>query len=486
MALMLSATAACSLTTCTPSVSALDKVRQTGVLRVATVNSPTSYFVGPDGPTGFEYDLVSRFAKRLGVELQIEVAPSAPAALELARTGKVDMAAANLAVTPQREAVVRFSAPVRSVIPQVVYRMGQAKPDSWADLSGRLVVPSQSANAEWLTDAQILHPTLKWEETVDSDAEDLLEQVADGNLDYTLAGSDLVAINQRYYPKLRVAFAAAESQNLAWAFPKSHDDSLSRVASDYISREGQPELARLQDKHFGHIDAVDHLGAVALATHVQTRLPRYRKSFEVAARKSGLDWRLLAAIAYQESHWDSAAVSPTGVRGIMQLTMQTALHLKIDDREDPLQSISGGARYISAIIAKLPQDIKEPDRTWLALAAYNMGMAHLIDARKLTGDLGGDATRWLDVRNTLPLLGQPKWFRKTEHGYARGRQAMEYVSNVRTYYDMLVWLTDSGTPPLQAVQADESLLLDDTPIESTPTSVVPDAGEVLRIRAPIL
>lgn len=182
-------------------------------------------------------------------------------------------------------------------------------------------------------------------------------------------------------------------------------------------------------------------------------------------------------------------MSPTGVRGIMQLTMQTALHLKVDDREDPLQSISGGARYIRGILNELPEDIGEPDRTWLALSAYNMGMAHLSDARKLTQKLGGDPNRWLDVRNNLPLLTQPRWYRQTEHGYARGRQAMEFVSNVRTYYDMLVWLSESNSPPLQSVQA-ESTLLDEPTIPAGGAAAaevaIPDPSEVLRIRAPIL
>ncbi|WP_341917539.1 membrane-bound lytic murein transglycosylase MltF [Hydrocarboniphaga effusa] len=490
MAALFSVAAACSLTTCTPSVTALEKVRMTGVLRVATVNSPTSYFVGPDGATGFDYDLASGFAKQLGVELRIEVVASAPDALELARLGKVDMAAAGLAVTPQREAMVSFSPPVRSVVPQLVYRMGQKRPKSWEELDGgRLAVPSRSAQTELLATRRKQYSGLKWEEVEEGDAEDLLEQVADGNLDYTLVNSDLVSINQRYYPKLRVAFAGAESQPLAWAFPKSHDNSLTQAAADYITGAGKLELARLQDRHFGHIEAVDHIGAVALATHMQTRLPAYRKSFEAAARKSKLDWRLLAAIAYQESHWDSAAVSPTGVRGIMQLTMQTALHLKVDDREDPLQSISGGARYIRGILNQLPEDIGEPDRTWLALSAYNMGTAHLNDARKLTQKLGGDPNRWLDVRNNLPLLTQPRWYRQTEHGYARGRQAMEFVSNVRTYYDMLVWLSESTSPPLQSAQA-ESTLLDEPTIPAggavAAEVAIPDPSEVLRIRAPIL
>lgn len=480
---MVSAAACCALTTCTPAVNALEKVRQTGVLRVATVNSPTTYFQGPDGPTGFEYDLAQGLANKLGVELQIELAASPPAALEMVRSGRVDLAAASLGVTALRGQHVRFSRPVLNVVPQLVYRMGTAQPENLGGLGGQLVVPAGSSHAERLAALRDQNPGLVWRESADEDAEDLLEKVASGEIDYTVANSDLISINQRYYPKLRVAFPLSESQDISWAFSLDRDPSLFDAAGDYLNAIGDTELARLRDRHFGHIEQVDTLGAVALATHAQTRLPRYRAAFEKAARKQGLDWRLLAAIAYQESHWDPGAVSPTGVRGIMQLTAQTALHLKVADREDPLQSIGGGAAYLRAIIDQLPIDIAEPDRTWLALVAYNMGVGHLNDVRDLTSSLGGDGTRWLDVRGSLPLLGQPKWYKQTRHGYARGRQAMQFVGNVRTYYDMLVWLTDSSDPTT-AQNAPQGLMV--TPAVAAPIDVIPNAEQILKIRSPIL
>ena len=180
---------------------------------------------------------------------------------------------------------------------------------------------------------------------------------------------------------------------------------------------------------------------MTLATHVDTRLARYRDIFQKAGDKTGLDWRLLAAIGYQESHWDSDATSPTGVRGIMQLTVDTANFLRLTDREDPVQSIFGGSRYFKQIADQLPTDIPEPDRTWMALAAYNMGVGHLLDARILTEARGGNPNRWLDVRDALPLLSQPRWYARTKHGYARCHQAVIYVGNIRSYYDMLVWIT---------------------------------------------
>ncbi|HET9679599.1 MAG TPA: transglycosylase SLT domain-containing protein, partial [Gammaproteobacteria bacterium] len=168
--------------------------------------------------------------------------------------------------------------------------------------------------------------------------------------------------------------------------------------------------------------------------------------FKKAAKQFNVDWRLLAAIGYQESHWDPTAVSPTGVRGLMMLTKVTAHSLGIYNRTDPKKSIFGGAEYIAYMHSRIPEDIPEPDRTWMALAAYNVGISHLEDARVITEIRGGDPDRWVDVRENLPLLSQKKWYSRTSHGYARGMEPVIYVENIRSYYDILVWTTSQSEP----------------------------------------
>ncbi|MGH8370626.1 MAG: transglycosylase SLT domain-containing protein [Gammaproteobacteria bacterium] len=222
------------------------------------------------------------------------------------------------------------------------------------------------------------------------------------------------------------------------------------------------------------------MGAVTLASLAQTRLTRYRKAFETAATKYNLDWRLLAAMGYQESQWDENAVSPTGVKGLMMLTLDTADFLNVRDREDPVQSIFGGARYFSQILDQLPDDIKEPDRSWMGLAAYNLGIGHLFDARNLTRELGGNPNRWLDVRNSLPLLTQERWYMRTKHGYARGYETVAYVGNVRTYFDMLSWITN-GAP-----RRGQQPPLEQEPPLQTPAGVLKHRDDPLHINSPIL
>lgn len=462
--------AAATLSTCSPQVALVDQVRELGALRVAMVNSPTTYYEGPAGKTGFEYELADGLARELGVEVEVVPADNAADAIDMVRSGRAHIGAASIAVTPMRSQVVQFSSPIQKIVPQLVYRIGEDAPESLDDLKGRLVVGTQTAAAERLAEVKASHPSLNWSETDEFETEDLLLQVSNGDIDYTIAPSDVVAINQRYYPKLRVAFPLSESQDVAWAMRRGTDTSLYERVQRYLGSMNSKELARLRDRYFGHIEQVDYLGAVALAAHVETRLPRYRALFEKAGKQYNMDWRLLAAIGYQESHWDSTAVSPTGVRGIMQLTQQTATFLRVSNRDDPAQSIMGGARYIRQLIDNVPPEVPDPDRSWLALAAYNMGWAHLLDARALTLRRGGDRDRWLDVKNSLPLLTQARWYKTTTYGYARGHEAETYVGNIRTYYDMLLYMFGEKPPP-------------EAP---PPPKPVPPPTDTLNIRTPVL
>ncbi|TXI09270.1 MAG: membrane-bound lytic murein transglycosylase MltF [Rhizobium sp.] len=468
------------LSTCSPATSQLQQVQTTGVLRIATINSPTTYYIGAAGPLGFEYELAKGFAESLGAKLEVVVASSPAEAIQMVREGRVQITAAGLSVTNERQKVVRFTRPMLKVTPQLVYRMGQPRPGNLGDLDGRLRVQRGSIGAELLHEAKKNYPDLTWEETDDQETEELLYQVANDQLGYTIANSDIIAINQRYYPKLRVAFAASQARDIAWAFRLGPDNSLFDAANHYLDVFSGVELARLRDRYFGHIEQVNYMGAVTLASLAQTRLTRYRKAFEAAGEKFKIDWRLLAAMGYQESQWDEGATSPTGVKGLMMLTLDTADFLNVRDREDPVQSIYGGARYFSQILEQLPDEIKEPDRTWMGLAAYNLGIGHLFDARNLTRILGGDANHWLDVRNSLPLLTQERWYARTKHGYARGYEAVAYVGNVRTYFDMLSWITSGSLDRRKQPQ------LEQEPPLQTPAGVLKHRDDPLHINSPIL
>ncbi|MGD8312578.1 MAG: membrane-bound lytic murein transglycosylase MltF [Gammaproteobacteria bacterium] len=424
----------------TPSI--LDQVLQQDELIVITRYGPTTYYEGPDGPTGFEFELVKRFAEYMGVELHVVVPPNFNDILPLIALGDAHLAAAGLTVTEHRKQKVRFGPVYQTITPQLVYRSGTRQPESWDDITGLLEVVAGSSHAERLEELKQEHPDLTWS-TRDETSTELLELVWEQVIDYTIADSNELDVNRRYYPELKPAFDVNTPRSLAWAFPKSGDNSLFNAAVVFFKRiKNDGTLDQLIERYYGHIRDFDYVGTRRYQAHIDLRLPEYRQLFMDAAKEIGMDWRLLAAVGYQESHWDPTAVSPTGVRGIMMLTQAAAQDTDIKNRLDPAQSIFGGARYFMRMKQRIPEDIPEPDRTWLALAAYNVGYGHLQDARILTRKNKGDPDKWVDVKKNLPLLGKKKWFQQTRFGYARGREPVRYVENIRTYYDILVWHTD--------------------------------------------
>lgn len=429
----------------------LDRVKRSGVLVVATRNSPTTYYEGPEGPTGFEYDLARRFADELGVKLKIVTYSSLADILEKVSRGEIDFAAAGLTVTESRQQRVRFTPPYQEITQQLVYRMGlDNKPGGLADLAGKHIeVVANSSHVEQLVSLQATYPDLEWVENPELGSDELLSLVWEQVIDYTVADSNEVALNRRFYPELNVAFDLSEPQQLAWAFSRKVDNSLFQVASAFIMRMKKAgEIRNIEERYYGHVEEFDYVGTRTYMRHILQRLPQYQAAFEQAGEKYAIDWRLLAAIGYQESHWNPRARSPTGVRGLMMLTQDTAAHIGIDNRLDPEQSIDGGAKYVSLLVEKVPIDIPEPDRTWMALAAYNVGYGHLEDARVITETRGGNPDSWNDVKKNLPLLTRKKWYQKTRFGYARGHEPVTYVENIRSYYDILVWYTEQDEPPV--------------------------------------
>ncbi|WP_126454130.1 membrane-bound lytic murein transglycosylase MltF [Sulfuriflexus mobilis] len=431
---------------CGEPLNLLEQIKQDGVLYVATRNSATTYYEGPEGKTGFEYDLVSSFADELDVEVKFITPSNLADIISMVSRNEVHLAAAGLTITEPRQHWVRFTPPYQEITQQLVYRMGSKRPRTIKDLQGRhLEVVANSSHVDQLEDLQAAHPDLKWMENAELDSDELLNLVWEQIIDFSIADSNEVTLNQRFYPELRVAFDISEPQPLAWALPKSEDNSLYQAASDFVRRmKDSGELNTLIERYYGHLEKFNYVGTRTYLKHIQLRLPRYQPTFELAADKHELDWRLLAAIGYQESHWDPNARSPTGVRGIMMLTLPTAEYLGVKNRIDPAQSIQGGSTYIANLIDRLPEQIQEPDRTWFALAAYNVGLGHLEDARIITEIRGGNPDLWSDVKESLPLLSRRKWYQKTKHGYARGREPVHYVENIRSYYDILVWFSEQN------------------------------------------
>ncbi len=420
----------------------LEDIQQRQVLTIATLNGPTTYYENELGPTGFEYAMAREFSKSLGVKLEVRTAYTPEQLFRMLDRNRADIATAGLAPTRERIANYRFSFPYFQSTPLVVYREGTRRPRRVEDIVERdIMVLANSHHAYLLRQLAAAHPGLRWRETSQLETLDLMDKVETGELLYTVVDSREFAINKAYYPLVRKAFPLSQPEPIAWAMAKDPaDDNLYGAVNRFMARIGaNGTLATLVERYYGHTTHAGQGDARTFSRNVERRLPKYEQLIKRVAQEEGLDWRLLAVISYRESHWNPRATSPTGVRGMMMLTRTTAREMGVGNRLDVEQSLRGGARYFLKIRRRIPQRIRDPDRTWFALAAYNVGLGHVRDARLLTQQQGGDPDKWSEVMERLPLLQQREYYKATKYGYARGTEAVTYVQHIRNYYNLLEW-----------------------------------------------
>lgn len=436
--LLRAAALACSVAVLGGCDDDIDDIREQGALIFLTRNAATTYYEGRDGLEGPEYDMASAFAAHLGVEPKFLVLDTVAEILEAVSDGRGHVAAAGLTITEEREKSFHFGPPYTEVRQELVCHRDGPRPETVEDLAGvRMAVISDSSYQETLRRLSFEAPGLHWEVAADVDTEELLQRVADGDLDCTLADSNIVAINQRYHPELVVRFPVTETQKLAWIVSERAKALLPELKPWFAALRKDGRLADIDNRYYGYIEDLNYVDSITLQRRIEERLPKYRPLFEKAAGNVDLPWDLLAAVSYQESHWNPKAKSPTGVRGIMMITLNTARELGVENRLDPAQSIRGGARYLDDVVERLPDTITGDDRLWIGLAAYNVGLGHIWDARELAERLDHDPDTWAGLREVLPLLSKKRYHKTLKHGYARGNEPVRFVRRVRNYQDIL-------------------------------------------------
>ena len=438
-----------------PLPSTMERVLTRGELVVVSRVSPTTWYQDQHGDTGLEYELARDFAADLGVKLKMVRADSIEDAYAMVEDGDADLAAAGLTITAERQQQFDFSGSYQSVEDVLVQRQGEKAPGRIEDLAGhRIAVLAGSGREQQLRQLRAKGFDVVFDSIKEGSAERLLTLVDEGYFDYALVDSNTWALHRALFPELRRSLDLGQ-EKIGWAF-SNNDDSLRLAAERFLVRKkADGTVAKLEDRYYSHINQFNLYSARSFLRHLDSRLPRYADAFKQAADEYDFDWRLLAAMGYQESLWNADAVSPTGVRGLMMLTHNTASEMGVANRRDPAQSIRAGAAYLRKIYDRVPARIQEPDRTWMAVAAYNVGFGHLEDARVLTQTQGGDPDNWQDVKRRLPLLRNASYYRHTRHGYARGgMQSVIYVRHIRRYYDLLVWANHSDRLGQQVALAD--------------------------------
>ncbi|MFQ3201730.1 MAG: membrane-bound lytic murein transglycosylase F [Zhongshania sp.] len=416
------------------------EIKASGELLVLSRNAPTTYYLNRENQAvGAEYELAMAFADSLGVKLRLIVEDNVSDILQGVRTGKGDFAAAGLSKTKLRGADYLFTTSIDTVTEQVVCRRGGNVAKSLADLASvSLEVPKESSYEESLRALQDNNPAITWNSNETSGTEPLLQKVWEGKLDCSVADSNIVAVNRRFLPELIVMFDLAEPKYHVWLMSKNSNDLRVVINQWMASAAGKAALDLIHYRHYSYIEDFDFVDTRALVKRIDERLPQYLGLFDIAAEKHAFSSALLAAQAYQESHWDAKARSPSGVRGIMMLTLNTAKSLGVKNRLDPKQAIPGGAAYLAKMRDRFSEDIPDPDRTYMALAAYNVGRAHMHDAQVLARKLGKDPLSWVDIREVLPKLSDKRYYKDLKYGYARGMEPVVYVQRIRNYENIIL------------------------------------------------
>lgn len=429
------------LSACNPftQTSSLEKIQKRGDIIMGTINSSLTYSYDGNIYSGLDYELGKQLAEYLNVKLTIKEYDSLTELFTALDNDEFDFAGAGLTLTPHRAEKYRSSPPYYYVSQKVVYHKGTYRPRNIADVNAPIHALKQSSHEETLEALLLENPKLEIQLLDNEDQETLLQKVADKEIKFAIVDSSTLAQKQRYYPALAEAFSAADEEPVAWLIKKDQDDSLYSAIIEFIGNKYNDEtIAKLEEKYFGHVGHFDYVDTRIFLNRIKKTLPKYEQLFK-KYENTEVDWKLLAAVSYQESHWNPNARSPTGVRGMMMLTLDTADYVGIKNRLDPDQSVKGGAKYLSQLIKRLPDSIHEDEKVWFALASYNIGYGHLMDARRITTMKKQNPDLWADVKDNLPLLHQKKWYRQTRYGYARGREAQHYVNNIRQYLETLNW-----------------------------------------------
>jgi membrane-bound lytic murein transglycosylase F len=417
-------------------------------LTVIVLPGPATWFIGPNGEaSGFDHDLLTRFARERGVPLNVVFANGAQALLSKIGHGQAQLGAGGLfqaaTATSSAEAgadpALAWSTGYHAVEPVLIYNVDGFRPRRWDDLDQASVAyPAHTGMDAQLAAVRFSHPNVRWQPVEVTSADELIAQVAEGTVSYAIVASSDAAVARNIYLDFDVAFPAGPRRELAWAVAPGYPELRDALDKFFARLRRDGTLARLAERYFALPEQVERIDAGVFQERIRKALPQWRRTFIEAQAKSGIEWRLLAAVAYQESQWDPDATSETGVRGLMQITEETARALGVVDRLDPKASAIAAAKYLADIKRKLPARIGEPDRTWFALAAFNIGIAHLEDARILAQRQKLNPDSWSDVRKVLPLLAEPEYYVSAKYGYARGGMPVAFVGRVRGYYDILL------------------------------------------------
>ncbi|MEA3414933.1 MAG: membrane-bound lytic murein transglycosylase MltF [Thermodesulfobacteriota bacterium] len=415
----------------------LDNIIQTGNITVITRNNSHCYYLYRGQAMGFEYDLVNAFADYLGVKLEIMIAEKWDEIIPALKDGAGSFVAASMTITPKRQKEAAFSNGYISTRQYVVVRRNNTGIKKIEDLTGKTVHVRRGTSYQERLEAlrkDGIDVKIKLHDNIPTD--ELIQQVAEGTIKVTVADRNIALLNRRYYPQIALAFPISDEQSLGWAVKPYSRKLLNKINFFFDKINSNGKFDEIYNKYYADIDNFDYVDLRKYHTRLNTRLPRYKQIIMEAAGKYNFDWRLIASQIYQESHFDPMATSHSGACGLMQLIFSTANSLGVKNMFDPVENINAGVRYLRNLYNHFDR-ADSPDRLFIALAAYNIGQGHILDARNLARKMDLDPDKWLSLKKTLPLLRYRKYYKKAKYGYCRGVEPVNYIKQIMLYYDIL-------------------------------------------------
>jgi membrane-bound lytic murein transglycosylase F len=417
--------------------NSLGKIKQSGKLRLITNLSETTYYLYNNTPMGFEYDLASKYAQYLKVDLDI-ITPGWNNLINYLETGKGDFIAAGLTITKDRLNQVNFSIPYLKVQQRLINHSDKDKIENIKGLAGKTIHVRRGTSYHNRLKAlrktgldfhYILHDNIATKE--------FIGMVARKEIDYTIADSNIAFLTRRYYPDIRVGISLEQQESHGWAIKKKDVELQKSINQFLVKAEEDGTLDTIYNKYYNDMTVFDYYDITMFHKRIENRLPRYKDIIIEQAKRYNLDWRVIVAITYQESHFQPLAKSYTNVRGLMQVTMDTAKEMGITNRLDPYQSIMAGSKYLHILHNRFDDIEDSYHRLIFSIASYNIGYYHIRDAQNIAELKGLDKNDWYSIKQVLPLLTKRKYYNATEYGYARGYENVNYVTKILTYYDIL-------------------------------------------------
>ncbi len=431
---------------CSKESSKLKQIKSNGILRIALVADPPHYFPNKVKERGYDFELVSHYATSIDVELEIIKTNTSNEIIFLLNQGKVDIGILGSSPEFDQKNIKNVVAYNNSKWYVIGSRANRQLPKSIDSIEPNTMIVADESNASFILHSiKEDYPSLLWDELKNTNVRGILEKINENHSKISIISEDIYAYYQYLFPETKKIFVLPIKYPSRWLVKNNNNLSFLYSINSFFNKYKQNgKLEKIGKTYYEHLNAFDYIDIRYYLKRINKKLPKYKKYFIEAAKNSALDARIIAAVSYQESHWNRKARSPTGVRGMMMLTLDTAKRVGVKNRLNAEQSILGGAKYLKILYESLSDTIKEPDRLWFTLAAYNIGLGHVEDARTITKSQGDNPNSWIDVEKHIPKLSQKKWYKKTKYGFARGHEPIEFVKRVRRYYDILCLYRQEG------------------------------------------